>query len=103
MILMNDFLQPFMGHFIVDFIDDVLAYSKNTIDHESHLMSVFQQLCETGLFVNKDKTFLCMIEIKYMGHIVSVHGIRMDPKKVLVIYHGRSILFRINHVLSSIY
>ena len=34
--------QSFMGQFIVDFIDEVLVYSKNIIDHESHLRSIFQ-------------------------------------------------------------
>ena len=85
MMLMNDILQPFMGQFVVDFIDDVLVYSKNIIEHESHLRSVFQQLREIGLYANKDKTCLCMTEVEYLGHIVSAQGISMDPKKVSVI------------------
>ena len=78
MMLMNDILRPFMGQFVVDFIDDVL-------EHESHLRSMFQQLRETGLCANKDKTCLCMIEVEYLGHIVSAQGISMDPKKVSAI------------------
>ena len=85
MMLMNDILRPFMGQFVVDFIDDVLVYSKNIIEHESHLRSVFQQLREIGLYANKDKTCLCMTEVEYLGHIVSAQGISMDPKKVSVI------------------
>ena len=82
---MNDILRPFMGQFVVDFIDDVLVYSKNLIDHEAHLHSIFQALQQQGLFANSDKTFLCLEEIEYLGHIVSADGIRMDPKKVAVI------------------
>ena len=85
MMLMNDILRPFMGKFVVDFIDDVLVYSKNIIEHESHLISIFQVLRETSLFANKEKTCLCMTEIEYLGPIVSADGIRMDPKKVSVI------------------
>ena len=33
MMLMNDIVRLFMGKFVVDFIDDVLAYSKNVIEH----------------------------------------------------------------------
>ena len=83
--LMKDILQPFMGQFVVDFIDNVLVYSKNIIEHQSHLRSVFQQLRVIGLYVNKDKTCLCMIEVEHLGHIVSAQGISMDPKKVSMI------------------
>ena len=85
MMLMNDVLRPFTGFFVVNFIDDVLVYSKNLIDHEVHLHSVFQALRQHGLFANSEKTFLCLVEIEYLGHIVSAYGIRMDPKKVAVI------------------
>ena len=85
MMLMNDILRPFMGQFVVDFIDDVLVYSKNLIDHEVYLHSIFQALREHGLLANSDKTFLFLAEIEYLGYIVSADGIRMDPKKVAVI------------------
>ena len=85
MMLMNDILRPFMGQFVVDFIDDVLVYSKNIIDHEVHLHFVFQALRDHGLFANTDKTFLCLAKIEYLSHIVFADGIRMDPKKVAVI------------------
>ena len=41
MMLMNDVLRPFMGRFVVDFIDDVLVYSKNIQEHKGHLFSIF--------------------------------------------------------------
>ena len=75
-----------MGQFMVDFIDDVLVYSKNILEHESYLRPMFQQLHdETRLYANKGKKFLCMVEVEYLGHIVSTQGISMDPKKVSVI------------------
>ena len=63
MMLIYNILRPYMGQFVVDFIDDVLFQSKNIIEYESHLRFVFQQLREIGLYANKDKTFLCMIEV----------------------------------------
>ena len=70
MILMNDILRPFMGKFVVAFIDDVLVYGKNIVEHESHLMSVFHELHKIGLFDNKEKTFLCMNEIDYLSSFI---------------------------------
>lgn len=74
-----------VGKFVVDFFDTVLIYSKNIQEHEGHLKSIFQALRQTSLFANMDKTFMCLIEIEYPGHIVSANGIRMDPKKMIVI------------------
>ena len=85
MMFMNDILRPFMGKFVVDFIDDVLVYSKNLIEHEIHLNSAFQALRQQSLFANSEKTFLCLAKIEYLGHIVFADRIRMDPKKVAVI------------------
>ena len=85
MMLMNDILRPFMGQFVVDFIDDVLVYSKHLIEHEIHLNSVFQALQQQSLFANFEKTFLCLAKIEYLGYIVFVNGIHMDPNKVAII------------------
>ena len=85
MMLMNNILRPFMGQFVVDFIDDMLVYSKNLIEHEIHLNSIFQALQQQSLFANSEKTFLCLAEIEYLGHIISADGIRMDRKKVAII------------------
>ena len=35
MMLMNDTLRPYMGKIVIDFIDDVLVYSKSIEENES--------------------------------------------------------------------
>ena len=75
MMLMNDVLRPFMGQFVVDFIDDVLVYSKSLQEHEPHLFTVFQALRDIKLYANSDKTCLCLNEIDYLGHVISADGI----------------------------
>ena len=37
MMFMNDIFRPFMGKFVVDFIDDIMVYSKSLQEHEPHL------------------------------------------------------------------
>ena len=61
--LMNDILWLFMGKFVVDFIDDMLVYSKNISKHETHLTFVFQALHDTRLYANQEKTLLCLAKI----------------------------------------
>ena len=50
--LMNNILRPFMGKFVVDFINDVLVYGKNM----HYLIFVFkhcvkQVFCKQGKYV----------------------------------------------------
>ena len=49
------------------------------------LNSIFQALRQQSLFANLEKAFLCLAEIEYLGHIICVDGIHMDPKKVAII------------------
>ena len=88
-------LRPFVDQFVIDFIDDVPVYDKNIIKHKSQLTLVFVDLRETTLFASPKKKFLCMYKIEYLGHIVSSHGIQMDPKKnsMLLLYPREIILY----------
>ena len=36
--LMNRVFKPYLDEFVVVFIDDILIYSKSTIEHENHLI-----------------------------------------------------------------
>ena len=42
--LMNHVFQPFLDRFVVVFIDDILVYSKDLEDHDTHLRVVLETL-----------------------------------------------------------
>ena len=42
--LMNHVFQPYVEHFVVVFIDDILVYSKDREDHDTHLRVVLETL-----------------------------------------------------------
>ena len=46
MYLMNSFFCPYLGKFVIVFIDDILVYSKNEEDHIEHLVAVLRLLRE---------------------------------------------------------
>ena len=83
MTLMDTMLRPYLGEFIVFFLDDILMYSKTYKEHTKHLHSVFELLRQHLLFAKERKcVFFVDEEIQYLGHIISAKGIRMDPEKV---------------------
>ncbi|MCO5568928.1 hypothetical protein L7F22_022631 [Adiantum nelumboides] len=67
------------------FFDDIIVHSQTLEEHKKHLQSVFDELQANKLFVNGKKSEFFMKEIKYLGHIISKEGIRMDPEKLRVI------------------
>ncbi|MCO5607167.1 hypothetical protein L7F22_061360 [Adiantum nelumboides] len=65
------------------FFDDIIVHSQTLEEHKKHLQSVFDALQANRLFDNGKKSdFFFMKEIKYLGHIISQEGIRMDPEKL---------------------
>ncbi|MCO5601473.1 hypothetical protein L7F22_055594 [Adiantum nelumboides] len=66
-------------------IELIPVHSQTLEEHKKHLQSVFDALQANRLFVNGKKSEFFMKEIKYLGHIISKEGIRMDPEKLRVI------------------
>ncbi|KAG8499025.1 hypothetical protein CXB51_005407 [Gossypium anomalum] len=57
--LMNQIFRHYLDWFVVVFIDDILIYSRDEIEHADHL--------------------------SFLGYIVSASGIRVDPSKISAI------------------
>jgi hypothetical protein len=66
----------------IDYIDDILIFSKSEAEHQAHVRLVLAVLKRERVFVCKAKSSFAQLEIKYLGHIVDKQGIRHDPKKV---------------------
>ena len=67
------------------FFDDIIVYSKMLEEHKEHLAKVFKELKEHKLYVNSKESEFFLKEIKYLGHIISKEGIRMEPTKLKII------------------
>ena len=83
--LMNHVFRPFLNRFVVVFIDDILVYSKDWEDHETHLRVVLETLGKEQLYVKMSKCEFWLKEVSFLEHIVSEEGIRVDPRKIEVI------------------
>jgi hypothetical protein len=53
--LMNSVFMPKLDKFVVDFIDDILIYSKNEEEHAKHLWIVLMRLREHQLYAKFSK------------------------------------------------
>ena len=71
------------------FIDNILVYSKDAQEQEQHLKIVLQILREKQLFAKLSKCDFWLKEVTFLGHIVSVEGIRVDPAKIEAIVNWK--------------
>ena len=53
--LMNHVFQPFLDRFVMVFIDDILVYSKDREDHDTHLRVVLETLRNDQLYAKMSK------------------------------------------------
>ncbi|KAA3469062.1 RNA-directed DNA polymerase-like protein [Gossypium australe] len=83
--LMNRIFRPYLDQFVVVFIDDILIYSWDEIEHAEHLRIVLQTLREKQLYLKFSKSEFWLREVDFLGHIVSASRIRVDPSKIYVI------------------
>jgi hypothetical protein len=69
----------------VIFIDGILVYSANPIEHKEHLKTVTEVLKEKKLFVKLKKCEFWLEEVSFLGHVVNKNGFVVDPAKVKVV------------------
>jgi hypothetical protein len=82
MCLMNGVFREYLDKFVIVFLDDILIYSKSEEEHEKHLRMVLQVLREHKLYAKLSKCIFYQKKIHYLGHIISVEGITVDPEKI---------------------
>ena len=65
--------------------DDIIIHSNTLEEHKQHNKAVLEEVRANKLFVNDKKNKFFMTKIKYLGHIISKKGIRMDLEKLKII------------------
>ena len=63
-------------------MDDALVYSESVQEHIQHLKKVFGLLRAKGIKLRPSKCKLFRREVKFLGHVVSAEGHRMDEADV---------------------
>ena len=78
---------------MLDYLDDILIFSKSLEEHEHHLRVVLELLRKPDLHAHVSdqryaKLSRCKLnkpELQFLGHILGQDGIKLEPQKIAVI------------------
>ena len=87
----NDILFDYLDDFCTAYLDDILIYSDNELEYETHVKKVLQQLRDTGLQVDLKKCEFHITRTKYLGFVITTKGIEVDPEKVSAITNWKAL------------
>jgi hypothetical protein len=80
--LMNKVFMEELDKFGIVFIDNILVYCKSVEEHEQHLRVVLGKLRAHKLYAKFSKCEFFLEKISFLGHILTVEGVAVDPGKV---------------------
>jgi hypothetical protein len=81
----TNLLFDYLDNFCTAYLDDIMIYSENKLEHKEHVCKVLIWLREASLQVDIKKSEFNVKHTKYLRFIVSTDGIKADPKKTSVI------------------
>jgi len=78
-------LFDYLNDFYTAYLNDIIIYSNNKLEHETHMKKVLNRLYNISLQVDIKKCEFEVKHTKYLKFIVSTSSIRVDLEKVKVI------------------
>ena len=79
---MNDIFRPVLNKFVLVYLDDILIFSK---EHLDHLRQVLQILRDNSFYAKLSKCSFAQSEVECLGHILSRDGLRVDLRKTAAV------------------
>nr|GEZ51937.1 putative reverse transcriptase domain-containing protein [Tanacetum cinerariifolium] len=68
--LMNRVCNPYLGKFLIVFINDMLIYSKDKKEHEEHLKAILELLKKEELYAKFSKCEFWIHKVQFLGHMI---------------------------------
>ena len=74
--------MDYIDDFVMAYLDDILIYSKDPLTYIEYVKKVLTRLYKARLYTDIKKSEFHVTQTKYLGYILTIIGIEVDPKKV---------------------
>ena len=82
---MNNVFSDLLDVCVVVYLDDILIYSDDITQHQSHVKEVLKRLRKVGLYAKAEKCKFHSDSIEYLGYVLSPSGLTMSNAKMKTI------------------
>ncbi len=83
--VMNRIFAPYIGRFVLVYLDDILVMSRTPEEHLTHLRTVLSVLRQHRFYAKLSKCEFGQTSLKFLGHVVGADGVAVDPDKAKVL------------------
>jgi len=82
---MNDMFSDLLDVCMIIYLDDILIYSDDITQHQSHIKEVLKWLQKARLYAKAEKCEFHSDSVKYLGYVLLPSGLTMSDTKVKTI------------------
>src|SRR5713101_1667900 len=75
-------LREYIGKICHVYLDDIVIWSDTVTEHTKHIVLIMEALKKAQLYFNLDKCKFFLLELDFLGHHISCHGIEPHSSKV---------------------
>ena len=75
-------LCKLLGRICHIYLDDIVIWSNTVEQHTEHIWLVLSALQKAKLYCNPKKCHFYLLEMEFLGHHISTHGIKANDSKV---------------------
>lgn len=75
-ILSNILRTRNLSNFSVNYLDDIIVFSRSFDEHVKHVQQIIDAIFDAGFRLNFQKCNFAMHEIRYLGHVISGDSVR---------------------------
>ncbi len=81
----NNTLREHLDKFCTAYLNDILIYFDNELEHEIHVKLILQKLREADLQMNIIKCKFHVTQVSYLEFIIIIKEIKMNSSKIVII------------------